>query len=382
MRKKFFFQMEVKAEGVSQSDANGKRVVTIEGFASTPDLDRYKDIVLPEAFASALQMFMKNPVLLRSHDPDRPAGTVKSATVTDGGLKIVAEVNDEKTQEEILDGRMRALSIGYIPIETELQHADGTPFNFETDSVWDPEIVRVIKTLDLVEISIVSTPANGNALFTVAKSVAAYFKTVTVKGLGIKVKGAEGEGGEEKPKEEVQTAGEAKAEGAEGTGEAPVKTETNEPAPATAEPAEEAEKPAETAGADGGEGAAKAVTEAPKAEAEPTAGVEGADGGKQIVADAKTIELVGAIFMAMKKAPPAMVEKAEAKEGAFELPESVKDALNYLATLAAEQYARAEELASKRVLSVQGQFEAPKGEEEKAKPSDGFIMNLIKNARS
>lgn len=38
--------------------------VKIKGFASTPDLDRYDDIVQPTAFAEAMSTYMKNPVVL------------------------------------------------------------------------------------------------------------------------------------------------------------------------------------------------------------------------------------------------------------------------------------------------------------------------------
>lgn len=175
--KSYFFQIAVK--NLEQNLDNNS--VVIDGYASTSDIDRYRDIVEPTAFKDALEMYMQNPVMLRSHDPDRPIGNVLSATVTDKGLKIRAEIQDEQTKAEILDGRMRAMSIGYIPLESTLQHEDGTPFNAEKDSVWDPELIRVIKKLDLVEISIVSTPANGNALFTLAKSVKSYFNEVVTK---------------------------------------------------------------------------------------------------------------------------------------------------------------------------------------------------------
>lgn len=181
--KPYHFQMAVKA--VKESDGG----VVIEGFASTPDIDRYRDIVQPDAFKGALEMYMKNPVLLRSHDADRPVGRTLSATVTDKGLRIRGEVMDEKTQSEVLDGRMSTLSIGYIPQQTTLmiEQDDGSlrEFNFEEDSIFDPKAVRVIEKLDLVEISIVSTPANGNALFTVAKSVKRALNEIVMKSFNL-----------------------------------------------------------------------------------------------------------------------------------------------------------------------------------------------------
>lgn len=163
----YFFQMQVKQVEVGE-DAKS---VIIEGYASTPDLDRHGDIVEPAAFGKALELFMKNPVLLRSHNHDVPAGTVLSAVQTSKGLKIKAEVTEERTANDVKAGRMRAFSIGYMPKDWVVQHEDGTPFNPDTDSIWDDDLVRVLKELELVEISIVSVPANGQALFTVAKSL-------------------------------------------------------------------------------------------------------------------------------------------------------------------------------------------------------------------
>ena len=175
MKNTHFFQMEVK-----EVNQNSGGDVVIEGFASTPDLDRYRDIVEPKAFENAIEMYMKNPVILYQHDGDKPVGVATSVKVTSKGFWIRASIKDEDTKTKILDGRMRAFSIGYIALESTLQHEDGSPFNAEKDSVWDPALVRVIKKLDLVEISIVSTPANGNALFTIAKSVKHFFNQLAL----------------------------------------------------------------------------------------------------------------------------------------------------------------------------------------------------------
>lgn len=173
---------------VQPAGDNGQ--VRITGYASTSDVDRYRDIVKPEAFKSALETYNRNPVLLRSHNPDRPIGTVESAVIDGKGLKITAVVMDEQTAKEVSDGRMRALSIGYIPLESSLEHEDGSPFNAEKDSVWDSDLIRVINKLDLVEISIVAVPANGNALFTLEKSVKKYFNAVATKAFGMSKKDA------------------------------------------------------------------------------------------------------------------------------------------------------------------------------------------------
>lgn len=45
--------------------------ITLNGFASTGDIDRVKDKVLPTAFTKTLPLFMKNPVMLLQHDDDK-----------------------------------------------------------------------------------------------------------------------------------------------------------------------------------------------------------------------------------------------------------------------------------------------------------------------
>jgi len=256
--------------------------VVIEGLASTPDIDRYRDIVEPEAFKDALEMYMKNPVILRSHDPDRPIGTVTSAIVTDKGLKITALIKDEKTGGEILDGRMRALSIGYIPLSTELQHEDGSAFNFEEDSVFDADLVRVIKALDLIEISVVSTPANGNALFTIGKSIKAAMNDMVCasfnikKAMDIKKKEVEEVVAEEEVQAEVVE--EAVTEATEEPAVEDTTEESKEAPEAEAPEAEEAGNAGETPAADDAEGEPEApaeeVAEEAEADVEPQEGAE------------------------------------------------------------------------------------------------------------
>jgi len=55
----------------------------IAGYASTPDLDSYNDIVDPKAFSNegALDRYMANPIILLSHDSDRVLGTMKENKV-------------------------------------------------------------------------------------------------------------------------------------------------------------------------------------------------------------------------------------------------------------------------------------------------------------
>jgi HK97 family phage prohead protease len=375
------FQMEVKE--VSQNDGGD---VVIEGFASTPDLDRYRDIVEPKAFEEAIEMYMKNPVILYQHDGNKPVGVATAAKITGKGFWIRASIKDEDTKTKILDGRMRALSIGYIALDSALEHEDGTPFNAEKDSYWDATLVRVIKKLDLVEISIVSTPANGNALFSIAKSVKKFFNDLALKSMSMQTKDVpsnEVNADEAKPAEEVkpeakpteeQAAPEAKAETEEQKSE-----ETKEEAAAEGaqteptnghKPPEEDEKGDENAPADSGE-APKG--EEPKAESKP----EAAEGEKSFTVSASVAKALPELVQA-----GVLVEAKEAGKG-HDLPPQVVEVMRKLcdevvvqAKLVADLQAKLDAIPAKSVLPVVGQFnQSPSAEGEKKSntASEGFL---------
>lgn len=390
--KTYFFQMEVKEVKAGE---NGGDVV-IEGYASTPDLDRYRDIVEPKAFEAALEMYMKNPVILYQHDADKPVGIATATKISGKGLWIRASVKDEDTKTKVLDGRMRALSIGYIALDSALEHEDGTPFNVEKDSYWDPTLVRVIKKLDLVEISIVSTPANGNALFTVAKSVKSFFNDLVTKSFSMKTKDAqlnEVDADQVKPevdteaKEEEKKGEEAQAEAAPANEEpkAPdveaVKLEKDEEEADTTKPTngqkppEEDEKGDEKAPADSGEAP---NGEEPKAESKP----EAAEGEKTFV-----------VSQLVAKALPELVQSGvlvaakEAGQG-VDLPKEIVGVLRKLCDEVVLQAKRAEDLQvkldaipQKSVLPVVGQYEeAPSAKATSQKTASQGFMDLLKNA--
>ena len=245
--KPYYFQMSVKATVTDEGE------VRVRGLASTPDLDRYRDRVEPEAFTKSLKQFMRNPVLLRSHDIDRPVGRVESAQVTDKGLAIEAVIKDAEMAEQVKAGLFSAFSIGYIPLKTELHNAADEPLGVE-DNPWSWDNIRVIKELDLVEISIVSTPANAGALFTLAKSLKDFGRQLAFKALDLNGKTAEGIPANEvtEPvKPEESTEDEAEEEKVEGEDEAETGAEATEEA--TKEAPVETEKPAEESKPEEGE---------------------------------------------------------------------------------------------------------------------------------
>jgi HK97 family phage prohead protease len=166
-----------KAEGITKIAAEEGGTI-IKGYASTPTLDRYNDVVEPEAFRkSIVTNYRKNPIILFQHNPDRPVGKATYMSIDSKGLYIEAVVMDKEIEPKIKAGILQAFSIGFIPKEIDFFDDEGHKVDPDEDPfriMFDPTIKRVIKDVDLVENSIVSVPANPDALFTMEKSLKSY----------------------------------------------------------------------------------------------------------------------------------------------------------------------------------------------------------------
>lgn len=139
-------------------DENWVEAVEIEWYASTKDKDRVGDIVVPEAFKSALEWYMMNPIVLLQHKADKPIGVVEEANIDDNWLYIKAKIteNTDWVMNQIKNGVLRAFSIWYRVKD------------YDTDAKeladWSFDFTNIIKDLELFEISVVSIPANPFAL--------------------------------------------------------------------------------------------------------------------------------------------------------------------------------------------------------------------------
>lgn len=179
--KTFHFQTEMKSV---ERVADG---VKIKGFASTPDLDRQYDIVVPSAFKRSLDEYIKSgisPALLRSHDSDYVVGKIlmegeDAPVISDAGLTITAIVTDADTAAAVEAGEMQTFSIGYIPAPYGTKYEMRGTGKFSTEYMDELKVeVRIINDLDWIETSIVSTPANPKAIFSLAKSVKSFFDSL------------------------------------------------------------------------------------------------------------------------------------------------------------------------------------------------------------
>ena len=136
---------------------NGENVISIEGYASTNDVDRQGDVVPASVWQKGLGNYLKNPVILAYHDHAQPIGRMVDHKIDEKGLWIKANISDAagNIYKLVKNGVLTAFSIGFRVMDAEYNSAAE---------------VFVIKDLELHEISVVSVPANQNTLFSLAKA--------------------------------------------------------------------------------------------------------------------------------------------------------------------------------------------------------------------
>jgi HK97 family phage prohead protease/HK97 family phage major capsid protein len=130
--------------------------IYIEGYASTVDVDRHGDVVPTSVWEKGMQNYLKNPVILAYHDHNNPIGRMTEHKTDGTGLWIKARISTAAKQFQLIkDGVLTAFSIGFRVLDAEYNSAAE---------------VFLIKDLELVEISVVSVPANQNTLFDLSKA--------------------------------------------------------------------------------------------------------------------------------------------------------------------------------------------------------------------
>ena len=129
--------------------ALGERQIMV--VASDPTLDRTKDVMRPEG--CILDNYHENNIVLANHDPTQPIGNAKAA-IRNGRVEALidfAPAGISAKADEYCGlakaGVLRAVSVGFDPIEYEPNKAGGLNYN-----KWE-----------LMELSLVAVPANPGA---------------------------------------------------------------------------------------------------------------------------------------------------------------------------------------------------------------------------
>ena len=130
----------------------------IAGMASTSSTDRVGDVIETEAWTKGgLDNYLNNPVILFNHDYNQPIGRAVQLGTNDNGLQLKAKIAKSAGHvgELIKEGVLGAFSVGFRVKDAEhLKETDGYR----------------IKDAELLEVSVVTVPANQAATFSLAKS--------------------------------------------------------------------------------------------------------------------------------------------------------------------------------------------------------------------
>ena len=155
VKEKWYFQSLRETKSVRELD---DWAVEISWYASTKDKDRWWDVVEPKAFASALERYMTNPIVLLQHKADKPIWIVEKAEIDDNWLYIKAKIsqNTDWVVDLIKNWVLRAFSIWYSVKDYEEDVRELAD--------WTYDFTYIIKDLELYEISVVSIPMNPYAL--------------------------------------------------------------------------------------------------------------------------------------------------------------------------------------------------------------------------
>lgn len=135
---------------------------TISGIASTPRSDRDNDVIEAKGAKFALPI-----PLLWQHNHNQPIGEVTEARVTDKGVEFTAKIAKidepgalknriDEAWQSVKSGLVKCVSVGFRPLEYDyLKEARGLH----------------IKAWEWYELSVVTVPANPDAMITSVKQI-------------------------------------------------------------------------------------------------------------------------------------------------------------------------------------------------------------------
>lgn len=153
--------MQDRAYSVLEIKAVSDDERVIEGIATTPSTDRMGDVIEPLGAKFAAEL-----PLLWQHNHSEPVGTVRFGKPTAKGIPFTARVAKiaedgelkalvDKAWQSVKARLVRAVSIGFRPIEYALMEGGG---------------VRFLET-EILELSLVTVPANSDCTITQIRSI-------------------------------------------------------------------------------------------------------------------------------------------------------------------------------------------------------------------
>lgn len=167
--------MQDRAYSVLEIKAVSDDERTIEGIATTPSTDRMGDIIDPMGAKFAAEL-----PLLWQHNHAEPVGHVRFGKPTPQGIPFtarVAKIAEEGELKALVDKAwqsvkarlVRAVSIGFRPIEYSLMESGG---------------VRFLET-EILELSLVTVPANSDCTITQIRSIDTQLRAASGRSRGV-----------------------------------------------------------------------------------------------------------------------------------------------------------------------------------------------------
>jgi len=158
-----------KLFAISQTKEVNDSDRSIVAFGSKPVKDRDNELI--KANAWQLENFLKNPVLMLSHNyAQPPVGKILWIKRKPEGLLFKAKFAKTQLGEEVYqlykDGIMKAFSVGFIPDRSAIKQVDEK----DEDNKPTGRKITVFEKCELLEISCVSVPCCPDALVEEVKS--------------------------------------------------------------------------------------------------------------------------------------------------------------------------------------------------------------------
>lgn len=150
--------------------ASDSKARTFSGYASVfGGVDSYGDTIVRGAYKDTL-IKRPRPMMFYGHNPGRVIGKWTKAVEDEKGLYVEGELTPGHSDAEdvyasLKHGAISGLSIGYYPVKAE-----------------DTATGRLLKEIDLIEVSVVSMPADDSARIN-AESVKALELIDSIRGI-------------------------------------------------------------------------------------------------------------------------------------------------------------------------------------------------------
>lgn len=144
----------------SVTDTDDERIIT--GIASTPSTDRDDDVLEPMGAKFALPM-----PLLWQHNHNQPIGEVIDAKITDKGIEItakIAKIDEDGTLKSRIDEAWQSIKSGLVKCLS-------VGFKIKEYNYFENSCRLHIKEWEWYELSVVTVPANPDAVITNVKQI-------------------------------------------------------------------------------------------------------------------------------------------------------------------------------------------------------------------